>query len=339
MVMIVGGLLACLALANPTEAVIRYVKAGATGSGVSWTDPSGDLRAAMNASQEFDQVWVAAGTYTPGDTRDLYFPLYNRVIVKGGFYADPQDPSARDPNPLTNGTVLSGDIGELGLAGDNSYCVVVATGTDRTTTMLDGFTITGGNGGYWNQTGAGIFVTGTSSPRLANLWIIGNQAPAAGAGVYVADGSPNFTDCRFENNRSGSGAALYFENSFAQLPITVDRCTFVSNTADFQAAALLNSCPEEVRVWNTIFAANRCLGDQPAPPPLIDLRVGTESPTKRTPLGGDVVHLPPPLGYKIPLRVDQRIVMSRQPLQGDKVAWRLANNAILRAMHASATAR
>ena len=47
MVAIVGGLLACLALASPAEAVIRYVKAGATGSGASWTDPSGDLRAAM----------------------------------------------------------------------------------------------------------------------------------------------------------------------------------------------------------------------------------------------------------------------------------------------------
>ena len=49
-----------LPVANP----IRYVKAGGTGSGSSWTNASGDLQAMINASG-VTEVWVAGGTFKP----------------------------------------------------------------------------------------------------------------------------------------------------------------------------------------------------------------------------------------------------------------------------------
>jgi hypothetical protein len=64
--------------------------------------------------------------------------LKNRRKIIGGFYANPSDPSARDPNPATNGTVLSGDLGSLGW----SAAVVTSTGvTDQPNTVLDGFAV------------------------------------------------------------------------------------------------------------------------------------------------------------------------------------------------------
>jgi hypothetical protein len=46
--------------ATALEAAIRYVKAGASGSGASWSD-AGDLQTMIIQSAAGDQVWIAGG--------------------------------------------------------------------------------------------------------------------------------------------------------------------------------------------------------------------------------------------------------------------------------------
>jgi hypothetical protein len=105
---------------------------------------------------------------------------------------------------------LSGDIGVIGVATDNSHTIVRMNGavgnTITASTVLDGFTISGayqgGNGGglYCGGSGAG----NECSPTLANLLFIHNYA-VYGGGLYD-DGhnggvsSPHLTNVTFKDN-------------------------------------------------------------------------------------------------------------------------------------------
>ena len=132
-----------------------YVNAAASGAnnGTSWQNAYPDLQAALAAATAGQQIWVAAGTYKPtaGTDRAISFALKPGVGVYGGFAGTETALEQRDWR--TNVTTLSGDLlgNDSGMVdpdnitmADDSYHVVVnnATGSG---TILDGFTITGGN--------------------------------------------------------------------------------------------------------------------------------------------------------------------------------------------------
>jgi hypothetical protein len=133
-------------------AVIRYVKtvATGTGNGTSWANASGDLQAMINLSGTNDEVWVAAGTYlprydalgntTPSNNREKTFRLRTNMKLYGGFAGTETTINQRVTG---NTSILSGDLGTLGVTTDNAYHVVL--GYNLTATVLDGFTITAGN--------------------------------------------------------------------------------------------------------------------------------------------------------------------------------------------------
>jgi len=118
------------ARAEPTTGTIYRVVPGGAGSGDcgdSWANACSLQHALKDlADGGGDEIWVAAGTYTPGATREDTFQLKNGVALYGGFA----------------GTILSGDIGDSGSSADNSYHVVSGSGTDRSA-VLDGFTVQG----------------------------------------------------------------------------------------------------------------------------------------------------------------------------------------------------
>src|SRR5262249_8071375 len=125
--------------------------ANATGAnnGTSWANAYTDLQSALSDAS-CKQIWVAKGTYQPTSTTDrtISFAIPRGVSLYGGFAGTE---SQVNPRSATNATILSGDIGTVGVVADNSYHVVRLDGTSAagtitpTTNVIDGFTITGGN--------------------------------------------------------------------------------------------------------------------------------------------------------------------------------------------------
>jgi len=115
-----------------------YVDAAAEGSadGTTWANAFVCLQDALAKANPSDNIWVAEGSYWPdlgrghtvGD-RNATFQLKSGVALYGGFSSGG---GWLQRDPLLHKSILSGDIGETGVAGDNSSHVVTASGTDKT---------------------------------------------------------------------------------------------------------------------------------------------------------------------------------------------------------------
>ncbi|MBN1164041.1 MAG: hypothetical protein JXB45_05660 [Candidatus Krumholzibacteriota bacterium] len=118
----------------PVNAGTIFVDVTATGAnnGSSWTDAYTDLQTALGTAVPGDEIWVAAGTYKPttGSFRSATFQLVNGVALYGGFYGNETMIGQRDWTKYV--TVLSGDIGTVGVNTDNSYHVVNGSWTNAT---------------------------------------------------------------------------------------------------------------------------------------------------------------------------------------------------------------
>ena len=213
---LVCGLLAWGIVSNAIHAQAAggayYVKVGGSGSGdcSNW-DNACDLQAALTQADAGDEIWVAAGTYTPTEPagREATFALKTGVKIYGGFPEDGGTWEQRDWKG--NETILSGDIGTEGDNADNSYHVVTAVGVAETA-LLDGFTITGGNanGAADNQKRGGGIYNVSGSPSLANLTISDNSAERHGGGVYNESGSPSLKDMTVSGNSANQwGGGFY----------------------------------------------------------------------------------------------------------------------------------
>ncbi|QGZ91060.1 cadherin domain-containing protein [Microcystis aeruginosa] len=236
---------------------ILYVKSGSTGNGSAWNNAYGSLQSAITAAQAGDEIWVAAGTYKPttGTDRTASFTLKNNVAIYGGFAGT--ETALNQRNIANNITILSGEIGAAGIA-DNSYHVISATGTISTplgnSSILDGFTITGGNanGTTGNQDdGGGMYVSG-ASPTLRNITFRDNNGTNGGA-LYNENGSnPVLTDVLFEYNTATRGAAIYDDLSSPQ----ITNGTFRLNTAINDGGAIYNTSSSNPTIVDSVFSRN-----------------------------------------------------------------------------------
>ena len=194
------------------ETDILYVRANITtsGDGRSWNTAYkylGDaLGEAKNNPGTIRQILVAAGTYYPdvvsasqpdgNDDVKKPFEMQPGVDLKGGYPAN--GGTTRDW--LTNRTVLSGDIEQVAPNAGN-YSVHVITGADAT---IDGFTI------EWGK---------AMNP--------GDLNSTEGSGMLNLNCTPRIANCRFTNNNSQGGGALFFSNGSGT--ITIDGCVFEDN--------------------------------------------------------------------------------------------------------------
>jgi hypothetical protein len=230
------------AIASSTITIVPaviYVDAGATGNndGTSWANAYTHLTpalAAVLAGIAGQQVRVAGGIYKPteGLDRNATFALKNLVALQGG-YAGSQaaNPDLRDLSAYP--TVLSGDIGVPGDNSDNSFHIVTGTSGITSGTLVDGFTLTAGNG----DRGGGVFLT-SASPSISNCIFTGNFASTGGGAVANVGSSPIITNCTFNQNGSGSEGGAILDASSSSPSIT--SCTFTANSAAF-GGAIVNS--------------------------------------------------------------------------------------------------
>ncbi len=234
--------------------------------GTTWYSAYGSVGYALSEAESGDQVWVAKGTYKTGPAgadRTWSFHLPDGVAVYGGFNATESYLSQR--NPALNVTILSGDIGVSGSNADNAYHVVVANGVSSSS-ILDGFTITGGNanGAAPDNVGGGIYIDYLSSPTLANLIFTGNAAATNGGAIYAegdialnnfaftgnsagesggavsAQGRVNLTSGSFSGNSAADGGALWALSDDDMILTTV---TFSNNSASNTGGAILAISP------------------------------------------------------------------------------------------------
>jgi predicted outer membrane repeat protein len=198
-----------LAFTQPAIAyTIRYVQPGATGTGASWSDASGDLQGMINASQSGDLVWVAAGAYQPA--AGTTFIMKSGVKIYGSFAGTETALTQRDI-PLHTSELYPSDAGVV-IQNDNNNL--------STNSVLDGFYISGAT----NSAVRNI----KSSPAFNNCTFTNNSTTLSGGAMYNYQCSPELTNCFFGYNTAQfGGGGLYISSGVTKLT----NCTFIGNTA------------------------------------------------------------------------------------------------------------
>ncbi len=236
------------------------------GSGTSWSDPLNHLQDALTLATEHaevDEIWVAAGRYTPdlglgrtpGD-RTSSFRLLNGVRILGGFAGASSleypggETEVGQRNVEEHETILSGDLVGDDLpdfvnSEENSLHVVIGSGTEASA-VLEGFTVCGGNADGYEPDGAGggmFTIDGMATVRESTFE--SNRARSRGAGIAnLSGGNVTMIDCTFRgnvvfppSNSSGRGGGMSNDSS---KPV-ITGCVFEGNIADFGAGMSNNA--------------------------------------------------------------------------------------------------
>jgi hypothetical protein len=155
---------AALALSALAQGEVYRVKWNATGTpinGLTWDTAFRTLQDVFALPPDAnDQIWVAAGTYYPDEViytsgdRKATFTMVPRVELYGHFQGvNETSPDDRDLDNSAHETILSGDLdgddeSDFQYYADNCQHVLTYNHSNPTydqETLLDGFTITGGN--------------------------------------------------------------------------------------------------------------------------------------------------------------------------------------------------
>ena len=180
----------------------------------------------MDAAVSGDEIWVAAGTYTPtkdlngnaspADPRLKLFYINKDLKIYGGF-AGTEGFLANRPKPLA-ASIIDGDLGTAGVNTDNAYRCVFLSNVSAAS-VFDGFTLQNGNANHPSdglyQRGGGIYSFYSTGNNISNCTFISNQA-VYGSGLSCESATSVVTNCRFLNNTStnrGGGIFTLQSNS------------------------------------------------------------------------------------------------------------------------------
>ncbi len=208
------------------------------GDGKTWDTAYSDLQVALQTCNNGDEIWIAAGTYTTGPTRDDVFTLKSGMQLYGGFAGSEVVREARDWQ--ANTVSLSADIGVQGDPTDNCYNVLVGASGN----IIDGLTLCDGYADgedYQGRTcsGGGLYVD-NQDVIVRNCTFINNYARRSG-GALSADSriTSEFINCAFVSNTAGESAgAAYIAGGSSQFPNSLRDCTFSNNACTWYGGGL-----------------------------------------------------------------------------------------------------
>ena len=223
--------------------------AGLTKDGSSWSRAYSNLNDALeNIYANTTEIWVASGTYNPGDSREDSFDFkFDGLSFYGGFTGTETTISERDIR--ANPTILSGDLDgdDAGVdfatvsRSDNSYHIVKITANNI---LLDGFTIQDGhaNGGTGNNDASAIYKSETvNALHLKNCTIKNNVSLVAGSisAWFDINGTVNIENCTFDGNVSTYSSGLYLgTRNNRTLNVTIVNSLFSNNVSKDNGATL-----------------------------------------------------------------------------------------------------
>ncbi len=201
--------LTVLAVSTAQAATINVDIANCPGPGDgSVGDPYCSIQTAIDNAVDTDEVVVAEGEY------------FENINFNGKAI------TVRSTGPLDPMVVANTIIDGTGF-----FHVVQCVSGEGLNTVLDGFTITGGNANgvaFLDRVGGGMSNL-NSSPTVANCTFIGNSG-FNGGGMYNVDSSPIVDGCTFSVNSGGSEGGGMF-SIFTSSP-TVSNSTFCNNDPD-----------------------------------------------------------------------------------------------------------
>lgn len=204
---------------------ILFVKKGAQGNGSSWSQAFGDLQQALQVAKSGTKIWVAAGVYTPSQSgnRNASFVINEGITLLGGFVGN--EMSEQHRNWESNPTILSGNIGDVTSADDNSFNVVYTRNVSQVT--VDGFIICLGNASNSNEKEQEGHRTSTGA-----AWY--NEASQGNHAVKI-------NNCTFQDNKSNYAAGIYnVAIAGAVNSSEITNCKFIQNNAQVEGGAVMN---------------------------------------------------------------------------------------------------
>lgn len=229
-----------------------YVNAnvsGGNGSGDSWANAMTDLQTAFQASgTSTSEIWVAAGTYKPGNNRNSTFSFnINDLKIYGGFSGTETTIAERDIK--NNATILSGDLNgddngigfTNGTRSDNAYHVITLNNANNV--IIDGFQINDGhaNGSSTNSYGGAMYVAGQSENLIIRNCKFNQNLGLTGGAIrsYLnVNTSMTFENTIFFNNYSRYGSGIYFlVNNNRTVSLNMTNCLFYQNIAADQSSS------------------------------------------------------------------------------------------------------
>jgi hypothetical protein len=186
--------------------VLMMTVMGRVAAVTHYISPGQSIQTAIDAASNGDEIEAAPGTYNEainfkGKAVRLYSSSGPEVTI----------------------------IDANGIAG--AYHVVQCVSGEDANTIMEGFTITGGNANGPDpndKCGGGMLNYDNSSPTVTDCVFTGNSAAVDGGAMHNSSSNPTVSKCIFIGNSAGrNGAGIFNLNSSP----TVNICSFIGNNA------------------------------------------------------------------------------------------------------------
>ncbi len=215
----------------PRTCILRVKQdAASNGDGLSWKTAFNSLNDALLEAKNKEEpcdIWVSQGSYSAYiNNRTDTFALFKSVRLFGGFAGNETEQEERSLSD--NETILDG-------ANETNTDAVFHVITGASDTVLDGFTITGGNANGREDSqkyGGGLYCSSSKRMTVSNCIFTNNNAEVYGGGIHLASSSLTIDNVVFRNNISKqSGGGLSVLNLSASTELVIKNSKFHNNEA------------------------------------------------------------------------------------------------------------